>query len=318
MALDKGWFSFFDYRYGLQGQEKDDEVKGEGNSYDFGARMYNPRIGRFFSIDPRTNEFPFWSPYSYAGNSPIRITDVGGEGPGDPLHHEFLTTVAIDIYDFSMGENMSVRGALLVMAQASLESGYGASAIKYKDYNLFGVMTNGTDYKRTTSAGRVRDYSKKGGYKGSVTDFYDGVVRKWPKYKNLLEKESFTADDINQALYTGKYIEGDKERNKTGHLSYNADDIVRDKNGNITKNTNKYGSDLYGQMKSVKKRFVASLDYKISQNKSEINNLREQLSKNRTEMDVNTIKEVKNQIGSLKITNNKLERIKSEVSKVKL
>lgn len=71
------------YRYGFNGKEKDNEVYGTGNSYDFGARMYDPRVGRFLSIDPRWKEFPFWSPYVYAGNNPIRFVDVNGEGPGD-------------------------------------------------------------------------------------------------------------------------------------------------------------------------------------------------------------------------------------------
>lgn len=30
------------YRYGFNGKEKDDEIKGEGNSIDFGSRMYDP------------------------------------------------------------------------------------------------------------------------------------------------------------------------------------------------------------------------------------------------------------------------------------
>ncbi len=33
------------YRYGFNGMEKDDEIKGNGNSYDFGARIYDPRVG---------------------------------------------------------------------------------------------------------------------------------------------------------------------------------------------------------------------------------------------------------------------------------
>ena len=41
-----------EYRYGFNGMEKDDEIEGEGNSYDFGARTYDPRIGRFKRIDP--------------------------------------------------------------------------------------------------------------------------------------------------------------------------------------------------------------------------------------------------------------------------
>jgi hypothetical protein len=37
---------YCDYRYGFNGMEKDDEVKnGKGNSYDFGARMYDSRLG---------------------------------------------------------------------------------------------------------------------------------------------------------------------------------------------------------------------------------------------------------------------------------
>ncbi len=40
------------YAYGFNGMERDEEVKGVGNSYDFGARMHNPRLGRWLSVDP--------------------------------------------------------------------------------------------------------------------------------------------------------------------------------------------------------------------------------------------------------------------------
>jgi len=40
-------FNSNSYKYGFNGKEKDDEVKGNGNSYDFGARIYDPRIGRW-------------------------------------------------------------------------------------------------------------------------------------------------------------------------------------------------------------------------------------------------------------------------------
>jgi RHS repeat-associated protein len=41
-----------DYRFGFNGKESDDEVSGQGNQYDYGFRVYNPRIGRFLSVDP--------------------------------------------------------------------------------------------------------------------------------------------------------------------------------------------------------------------------------------------------------------------------
>ena len=73
------------YRYGFQGQEKDDELKGEGNSYDFGARMLDPRIGRWGSIDPRWRELESLSPYNFSANNPIKFIDSEGEIPIDPL-----------------------------------------------------------------------------------------------------------------------------------------------------------------------------------------------------------------------------------------
>ena len=67
------------YSYGFNGMRKDHELKGDDNSYDFGARMYDPRIGKFFSKDPKTRNYPWQSPYLFAGNSPIINIDVNGE-----------------------------------------------------------------------------------------------------------------------------------------------------------------------------------------------------------------------------------------------
>ncbi len=67
------------YRYGFNGKEKSDEIYGEGNAYDFGARIQDPRLGgRFFSTDPMTTINPGESPYTFAGNNPIALTDFDG------------------------------------------------------------------------------------------------------------------------------------------------------------------------------------------------------------------------------------------------
>jgi RHS repeat-associated protein len=71
------------YRYGFNGYENDDEIKGGGNSVDFGARIYDSRIAKFLSIDPLVNDFPFWSPYNFAANCPIKLIDIQGMGPGE-------------------------------------------------------------------------------------------------------------------------------------------------------------------------------------------------------------------------------------------
>jgi len=42
-------------RYGFNGKMKDNEVEGEGDIYDFSARMYDARLGRWLSLDPDQN-----------------------------------------------------------------------------------------------------------------------------------------------------------------------------------------------------------------------------------------------------------------------
>jgi RHS repeat-associated protein len=73
----------FGYRFGFNGKEKDNEVSGSGNTLAFEARIYDSRLGRFFSTDPFAPEYPMLSPYCFAANSPIRLVDVLGLGPGD-------------------------------------------------------------------------------------------------------------------------------------------------------------------------------------------------------------------------------------------
>jgi RHS repeat-associated protein len=71
------------YRYGFNGKESDNEVKGTGNSIDYGFRTYDPRIGRFLSVDPLTSKYPELTPYQFASNTPIAAIDIDGlEGGG--------------------------------------------------------------------------------------------------------------------------------------------------------------------------------------------------------------------------------------------
>src|SRR5690606_35641822 len=70
-----------DYRYSFQGQEKDDEIKGDGNSLNYKYRMHDPRIGRFFAVDPLARKYPYWSPYAFSGNRVIDARELEGLEP---------------------------------------------------------------------------------------------------------------------------------------------------------------------------------------------------------------------------------------------
>jgi RHS repeat-associated protein len=78
-----------DYRYGFNGKEKDNEVQGDGNTYDYGFRIYNPRLGRFLSVDPLTASYPWYTPYQFAGNDPIRNIDIDGLEGGSAIEYAF-------------------------------------------------------------------------------------------------------------------------------------------------------------------------------------------------------------------------------------
>gem|GEM_PF-7038418 len=70
------------YRFGFNGQMKDDEVYGvEGTAYSFEYRIYDSRIGRFLSVDPLVPYYPFWAPYTFAANTPIWASDLEGLEP---------------------------------------------------------------------------------------------------------------------------------------------------------------------------------------------------------------------------------------------
>jgi RHS repeat-associated protein len=67
------------YRYGFNGKENDNEVKGLGSQQDYGMRIYDPRVGKFLSVDPLTKSYPMLTPYQYASNNPVVNVDLDGQ-----------------------------------------------------------------------------------------------------------------------------------------------------------------------------------------------------------------------------------------------
>jgi hypothetical protein len=66
------------YRYGFQNQEKDNEIKGEGNSIHYTFRMHDTRVGRFFCVDPLTAKYPHNSSYAFSENRVIDGIELEG------------------------------------------------------------------------------------------------------------------------------------------------------------------------------------------------------------------------------------------------
>jgi len=86
-------FNTGSYKYGFQGQEMDNEVKGVGNSINYKYRMHDPRLGRFFAVDPLASSYPWNSPYAFSEN---RVID------GVELEGLEFDPVAMELFNWAM------------------------------------------------------------------------------------------------------------------------------------------------------------------------------------------------------------------------
>ena len=68
------------YRFGVNGQEKDNEVTGiEGSHNTAEYWMYDTRLGRRWNVDPENSSTPSWSPYKAFNNNPLLYIDPNGD-----------------------------------------------------------------------------------------------------------------------------------------------------------------------------------------------------------------------------------------------
>jgi len=68
-------------RYKYNGRELQNKEFSDGSGlelYDYGARMQDPQLGRWWTVDPMAHERVSWTPYNFCRNNPINNTDPTG------------------------------------------------------------------------------------------------------------------------------------------------------------------------------------------------------------------------------------------------
>ncbi|MGZ5486578.1 MAG: RHS repeat domain-containing protein [Nitrososphaeraceae archaeon] len=155
-------FSASRYRYGFNGKESDDEIKGGGNSYDFGERIFDPRIGRWLTPDPE-HQFKL-SPYLSFANNPILFTDPdGGWVPGvDDNGNIILTAEKGDnvksLYAFFGGKDNAEKYLPTAYMNKNAETIFKiqtGTKIGFNSENVFSKAMN--DVKENPSKYKVSD-----------------------------------------------------------------------------------------------------------------------------------------------------------------
>jgi RHS repeat-associated protein len=162
---NREYVAFKNFRYGFNGKEKDGEVSGDGNQYDYGFRIYNPRLGKFLSVDPLSDKYAMLTPYQFASNTPIRAIDLDGlEAAEVGKNNPYLVIVVLGRAGGAYGDKTEANKTQYKNLPAPYNSNDDGLALiqdfDYSDFKPAVVTFSGSDDNMTSKdvAQTIKNY----------------------------------------------------------------------------------------------------------------------------------------------------------------
>lgn len=195
------------YRYGFNGKEKDTDF---ANHYDYGFRIYNPRIAKFLSVDPLTMEYPWYTPYQFAGNKPIRFIDLDGLEEMDKMEMSAAATGTTVLVRETVG-TMTFNEAMEFVGKKSWKGAKFVGGVVFATAIFVFTSTdlNGAEQEIMDDKNR----------KLSERFYFDYLEQK------ILNGEGLSDDEIDSYVVlsekiTGKRIHGNDKRSTKPQIIY--------------------------------------------------------------------------------------------------
>jgi RHS repeat-associated protein len=221
------------------------ELQEETGLYDYGARLYDPVIGRWTSVDMLAEKFTNWSPYVYVYDNPISLVDQDGMAPGDPrwLFYKTFGKEAIQATTTVGGAN-SIFKALYLIAQRRVENGFNDAPPGNNPMNI----------KGTGDLGQISENTHENDKKGKRYD----VVDKFANFSTT--QKGFDAYfELLKTNFADAYSSL-QDPNKT--ISDFTNGLENGKNGSYATDPN-YAKNIQTMFKGVKSDYLKMADAQI-------------------------------------------------------
>jgi RHS repeat-associated protein len=203
--------------YSYNGKEKDDEWNGTiGGALDFGARIYDSRIGRWMSLDPVSNNFPSNSPYMAFNSNPIYYLDPNGlvasaTITAEPTDNNTPGTITVKANYIFYGTAVTTEEATSIAQKMQDEwnAANGTVEIGGKTYNVVFEVT-GKPFKQTTENVSTYESDVKAEIDKSNND-----LNSIDNYTRIEDSRTTSPKSSSRSFFIRSEVAGDNEKEQT-------------------------------------------------------------------------------------------------------